>query len=358
MAEPRRVLLLYTGGTIGSVMSPASGGLEPIDFNEIHRHVPELHQPERTLEALSFDPPMDSSNVGPAHWQRIAGLIADAYDRFDGFVVLHGTDTLAYTASALSFMLEGLSKPVILTGSQLPIGLPRTDGRENLLAAVELASACDALGQPRIQEVAVYFGSSLYRGNRVHKHSAESLQAMVSPNFPPLAEVGVEIAYAPRSLAPSTVPSLSAPLPPLASPSLRLHAGLEPQVAWLPFFPGISLAYIEQVLAWPALRGVVFSTFGSGNAPDLPGLLPALAHAHARGVVSVHVSQCGHGAVHPDRYATAHQLRDAGVIPGADMTPESALTKLMHLLGTLGSPEAVRAALPLNLRGELTPRPF
>ena len=353
MVEPRRVLLLYTGGTIGSVMSPGSGGLEPIDFNEIHRHVPELHQPERTLEALSFDPPMDSSNVGPAHWQRIAGLIADAYDRFDGFVVLHGTDTLAYTASALSFMLEGLSKPVILTGSQLPIGLPRTDGRENLLAAVELAAACDASGQARVQEVAVYFGSSLYRGNRVHKQSAESLQAMVSPNFPPLAEVGVEIAYAPRSLTSPAHPSTSSNP---SRPPFRLHAGLQPHVAWLPFFPGISLAYIEQVLSWPALRGVVFSTFGSGNAPDLPGLAPALAHAHARGVVSVHVSQCGHGSVHPDRYATAHQLRDAGVVPGADMTPEAALTKLMHLLGTLDSPAAVRAARPPKRRGALTPR--
>lgn len=345
MTQPRRVLLLYTGGTIGSVRSSVSGGLEPIDFAEIHRHVPELHQPERVIEALSFDPPMDSSNVGPAHWMRIAQLICDAYDRFDGFVVLHGTDTLAYTSSALGFMLEGLAKPIILTGSQLPIGLPRTDGRENLLAAVEMATAVDGSGKPRVGEVAVYFGSSLFRGNRVHKHSAESLQAMVSPNFPPLAEVGVEIAYAP-------LPRFTGD-----APALRLHAGLESHVAWVPFFPGISLSYLEQVLAWPALRGLVFSTFGSGNAPDLPGLSPLLQRAHARGVVSVHVSQCGHGSVHPDRYATAHLLRDAGVVPGADMTPEAALTKLMHLLGTLDSPEAVRAQLTRNLRGELTVRP-
>ena len=189
----RVVLVIYTGGTIGSVQTVA-GGLAPLDFSEIHRHVPELVQDHLTIEAVSFEPPIDSSNIGVAHWVELARMIQSRYDEFDGFVVLHGTDTLAYTASALSFMLEGLHKPVILTGSQLPIGLPRTDGRENLLSAIEIAGT-QRLEAPIIQEVAVYFGSSLYRGNRTHKASTESMQAIISPNLPPLAEAGVDIQF-------------------------------------------------------------------------------------------------------------------------------------------------------------------
>ncbi|MGA0434973.1 MAG: asparaginase domain-containing protein, partial [Flavobacteriales bacterium] len=189
----RNILIIYTGGTIGSVQV-ASGGLAPLDFSEIHRHVPELVQDHLTIEAVSFNPAIDSSNIGVTHWVELVRMIQARYHEFDGFVILHGTDTLAYTASALSFMLEGLHKPVILTGSQLPIGLPRTDGRENLLTAVEIASA-HHIEEPIVQEVAVYFGSSLYRGNRTHKASAESMQAIISPNLPPLAEAGVDIQF-------------------------------------------------------------------------------------------------------------------------------------------------------------------
>ena len=340
-SAPTRILLIYTGGTIGSVHDSTEGGLVPIDFSEITSHVPELEQPDRVVETVSFEPPIDSSNVQPSHWVRLARIIEQRYEAFDGFVILHGTDTLAYTASALSFMLSGLHKPVILTGSQLPIGLPRTDGRENLLAAVEIATA-QRFGSPIVQEVAVYFGNSLYRGNRAHKASAESLQAIISPNLAPLAEAGVDIIYDYAAFWDDPMQHL------------RVSANMESNVAWLPFFPGMSIDLVRRVTDWPDLRGLVLSTFGSGNAPSGPLLKSALADAHARGVTMVNVSQCGHGAVHPERYATAHLLRDCGVIAGGDMTTEAALTKLMSLLGRGLSRDDIREGMLSNLRGERT----
>lgn len=334
------ILIIYTGGTIGSAQDPDTGGLVPIDFSEIHRHVPELDQPGRVIDAHSFDPPIDSSNMGPSHWRRLVAIIASRYDEFDGFVILHGTDTLAYTASALSFMMSGLHKPVILTGSQLPIGLPRTDGRENLLAAVEIAAA-SRFGEPLVQEVAVYFGSSLYRGNRTHKESAESLQAIVSPNFPALAEAGVDILYNTRLMWRDEVSEFTT------------WMDMEERLAWLPLFPGMSMEVLERVVAWEELRGLVLATYGSGNAPSDARLKEVLTAASDRGVTVVNVSQCGHGAVHPERYATAHLLRDCGVIPGGDMTTEAALTKMMHVLAVHGNKRSdVRSALAANLRGE------
>ena len=342
MPMESRILLIYTGGTIGSVSNPATGGLAPIDFAEITRHVPELEQPGRELVAEAFDQPLDSSDIGPAEWARLATLVRDRYTEFDGFVILHGTDTLAYTASALSFMFEGLTKPVILTGSQLPIGLPRTDGRENLLTAVELATVTSA-GRPLIREVAVYFGSSLYRGNRTHKESAESLQAIISPNYPPLATAGVELAVHRSALHRDPAASFS------------VTTALESQVAWLPLFPGISPEVLARTLEFQPLRGLVLSTFGSGNAPSSAALRHLLAAAHDRGVAVVNVTQCGHGGVHPERYATGHMLLDVGVVPGGDMTTEAALTKLMHLLAVHSDPAAVRSGLLADLRGERTP---
>ncbi len=336
----RAVLVIYTGGTIGSVQTVA-GGLAPLDFSEIHRHVPELVQDHLTIEAVSFEPPIDSSNIGVAHWVELARLIQSRYDEFDGFVVLHGTDTLAYTASALSFMLEGLHKPVILTGSQLPIGLPRTDGRENLLSAVEIAST-QRLEAPIIQEVAVYFGSSLYRGNRTHKASAESMQAIISPNLPPLAEAGVDIQFNAAIL--------------FRDPLMQLNVqeAMESRIAWLPLFPGQSNEILKRILDWPNLSGLVLSTYGSGNAPTNAELKALLSEANKRGVSLVNVSQCSHGAVHPERYATAHMLRDCGVIPGGDMTTEAAITKLMHCLGQELDGDDLRNAMRTNLRGEIT----
>lgn len=336
----RNILIIYTGGTIGSVQT-VSGGLAPLDFSEIHRHVPELIQEHLTIESISFQPPIDSSDMGVTHWGKLAHVIKTRYDEFDGFVILHGTDTLAYTASALSFMLEGLHKPVILTGSQLPIGLPRTDGRENLLSSVEIASAL-RLDEPIVQEVAVYFGSSLYRGNRTHKASAESMQAIISPNLPPLAEAGVDILFNENILFRD------------AHDQLNVHETMESRIAWLPIFPGQSTEILRRVLDWPELKGLVLSTYGSGNAPTDSGLKSLLAGANERGVALVNVSQCSHGAVHPERYATAHLLRDCGVIPGGDMTTEAALTKLMHCLGRGLTGDDLRNAMRGNLRGEIT----
>ncbi|MBT6164261.1 MAG: asparaginase [Crocinitomicaceae bacterium] len=335
-----RVLVIYTGGTIGSVQD-ASGGLVPLDFNEIHRHVPELEQPNREIEIISFEPPLDSSNVGTKEWLELAQAIKHHYADFDGFVILHGTDTLAFTASALSFMLEGLRKPIILTGSQLPIGLPRTDGRENLLAAVDIATST-RFNEPIVQEVAVYFGSFLFRGNRAHKASAESMQAIISPNLPALAEAGVDIIYNESLMYRDSMETL------------HVHEALDNRVAWLPFFPGQPLEVIERLTDWPDLRGLVLSTFGSGNAPSNPALKSILTAANDRGISIVNVTQCGHGAVHPERYATAHLLRDCGVIPGGDMTTEAALTKLMACLGRGFTREEARNFMARNVRGELT----
>jgi L-asparaginase len=335
-----RVLVIYTGGTIGSVQD-ASGGLVPLDFNEIHRHVPELEQPNREIEIISFEPPLDSSNVGTKEWLELAQAIKHHYADFDGFVILHGTDTLAFTASALSFMLEGLRKPIILTGSQLPIGLPRTDGRENLLAAVDIATSA-RFNEPIVQEVAVYFGSFLFRGNRAHKASAESMQAIISPNLPALAEAGVDIIYNESLMYRDSMETL------------HVHEALDNRVAWLPFFPGQPLEVIERLTDWPDLRGLVLSTFGSGNAPSNPALKSILTAANDRGISIVNVTQCGHGAVHPERYATAHLLRDCGVIPGGDMTTEAALTKLMACLGRGFTREEARNFMARNVRGELT----
>jgi L-asparaginase len=238
-------------------------------------------------------------------------------------------------------MLEGLRKPIILTGSQLPIGLPRTDGRENLLAAVDIATST-RFNEPIVQEVAVYFGSFLFRGNRAHKASAESMQAIISPNLPALAEAGVDIIYNESLMYRDSMETL------------HVHEALDNRVAWLPFFPGQPLEVIERLTDWPDLRGLVLSTFGSGNAPSNPALKSILTAANDRGISIVNVTQCGHGAVHPERYATAHLLRDCGVIPGGDMTTEAALTKLMACLGRGFTREEARNFMARNVRGELT----
>ena len=270
--DMKSILVIYTGGTIGMVRDKVSGALVPLDFSQVSKHVPELDHVGIRVEAVSFDTPIDSSDVAPRHWRSIASTVMECMDRFDGFVVLHGTDTMAYTASALSFMLEGLRKPVILTGSQLPIGIPRTDGRENLLSALMLAADMTD-GEPTIQEVAVYFGNHLFRGNRTHKESAQSLQALISPNHPPLVEAGVEFQI--------HQPSLWRPDPLIATP--RMHSGMRTEVAWVPLFPGMPMEGLRRTLEWEDLRGVVLATFGSGNAPTSQVLRELLREARDRG---------------------------------------------------------------------------
>lgn len=342
MSSNRPILIIYTGGTIGSIHDPRTGSLVPIDFSQITNHVPELHRAGISIEAVSFNPPIDSSNTNPSHWRKIATLITKHYNNYDGFVILHGTDTMAFTASALSFMLEGLKKPVILTGSQLPIGMPRTDGRENLLSSVMIAALKETGGEPVIQEVSVYFGSKLLRGNRAHKQSAHSFDAIVSPNYPSLVDAGVDFKVNHSALYR------------IKRASLSLKTRFESQIAWLPFFPGMSFDLFESILEKESLRGVVLSTFGSGNAPDGEPLKDMLKRAIDRGVTAVNITQCGHGGVKPEMYVTSLMLTECGVIPGGDMTNEAAITKLMMLLGETDDQGLIRQKFTSNLRGELT----
>lgn len=345
LQDMQSILVIYTGGTIGMVRDKVSGALVPLDFSQVSRHVPELAYAGIRVEAVSFDAPIDSSDVSPRHWRSLATTVLESMDRFDGFVVLHGTDTMAYSASALSFMLEGLRKPVIFTGSQLPIGIPRTDGRENLLSALMLA-AHTTEGEPTVQEVAVYFGNHLFRGNRTHKESAQSLNALISPNHPPLVEAGVEFQFNPSSLWRCGADAPAAP---------RAHLGMRQEVAWVSLFPGMPMDWLKRTLEWDDLRGLVLATFGSGNAPTSQVLRDILRDAADRGITMINVTQCGHGGVHPELYATSHMLAGCGVIPGRDMTTEAALTKLMHVLALTDDPERIRELMTANLRGELTP---
>ena len=351
MRSERKILLIYTGGTIGSVHDPMTGSLVPIDFRQITQHVPELNRAGISINSVSFKSPIDSSNVTPMHWKKIAGVVMKQHEMYDGFVVLHGTDTMAYTASALSFMLEGLRKPVIITGSQLPIGMPRTDGRENLLGAVMLAAHPNPKnpnpnrsewGESTIQEVAVYFGSQLFRGNRTHKESAESLNAIISPNYPALVDAGVDFKVRKHNLyrAPEGL--------------LTLHDDFESKVAWLPIFPGISFDFFEKILGWDDLRGVVLGTYGSGNIPDNKQFKNLLILAQKRNVTIVNITQCGHGGVAQNRYATGLMLSDCGVISGGDMTAEAAIIKLMMLLGESDDLGLIRERILMDLRGERT----
>lgn len=338
----KSVLIIYTGGTIGMVLDPATQSLAPFNFSYLRAQVPEIERLEIELLCEAFDPPVDSSDITPSHWQQIASLIAANYDRVDGFVVLHGTDTMAYTASALSFMLEGLAKPVIFTGSQLPIGVLRTDGKENLITAIQLA-ALEKAGEPYIHEVAIYFGSKLYRGNRTHKYSAEDFNAFHSPNLPALAEVGIHFHFKHELL-----------LRQKEKGPIQVRLEMEEKVAVLKLFPGISEMVVRGICALPKLRGLVLETFGSGNGMTAPWFEEALREARDRGVAIVNVTQCNTGFVEQGRYATSAMFLRLGVIPAGDMTIEAAVTKLMHILAQSEQLTAIELAMLTPMRGELT----
>lgn len=336
------ILIIYTGGTIGMVNDPVSGALVPIDFSHISDQVPELRRFGFSLETITFDPVIDSSDVSPDTWVRIALTIEENYEKFDGFVVLHGTDTMAYSASALSFMLQGLEKPVIFTGAQLPIGVLRTDGKENLITAIEIAAAqADRL--PVVPEVCIYFENKLLRGNRTKKYSAEHFNAFVSPNLPPLAEAGLQIRYNRNIIR---YPTVRRPL----TVSGRFDTG----VALLRLFPGIRQETVHAILGSSGLRGLILETYGTGNAPTVTWFLDELRSFIAGGGIILNVTQCLAGSVEMGLYETSAGLISPGVISGRDITTEAAVTKMMILLGSGLPADKVGSLLGRPLCGEMS----
>ena len=342
MTYDNNVLLIYTGGTIGMNRNPQTGALEPFKFEHLLSNVTELAQFSTHIATYQFTPPIDSSNMSPRLWIELTHIIADNYDKYDGFVILHGTDTMAFTASALSYMLENLTKPVILTGSQLPIGQLRTDGKENLITSIEIASAKHPDGRAIMPEVGIYFNGHLMRGNRTTKQSADNFNAFESFNYPHLADAGVNISYREDLIL---KPDYSKPMTP--------HFRLDNNVIVFTIFPGIREDLVRHVIATPNLRSIVMRTFGSGNAPQSPWLIKALKEASANGKTIINISQCMAGSVEMGRYDTGYQLKSAGVISGHDSTVESAVTKLMYLQARFSDPEKIRHYLNRNIRGEM-----
>lgn len=338
------LLLIYTGGTIGMKRDGGTGALHPYDFSQVQEEVPELKRFGYRLDTYSFDPVIDSSDVTAEVWQHLVKIIEENYGRYDGFVVLHGTDTMAYSASAVSFMTEGLEKPVVFTGSQLPIGILRTDGRENLISTIEIAAAKRPDGRPMVPEVSLYFENHLFRGNRTTKDSAEDFKAFRSANFPTLADVGVHVRYNPQNIL----------YPETWGKPLKIHTALDRNIAVLKIFPGIRPEYVKAVLNTEGLRAAVIETYGSGNAPSRPWFMESIREAASKGIILVNVTQCPAGKVDMDAYATGVCLRDAGVVSGFDSTTEAAITKLYFLLGQFADNGAVKKMMTKNLRGEIS----
>jgi L-asparaginase len=338
---PTSLLVIYTGGTIGMVKDRETGALHPYAFENIYKMMPVLENFDYKIEGVSFDPLIDSSNVSPGFWVKLARVIESNYGNYDGFVVLHGTDTMAYSASMLSFMLENLNKPVIFTGSQLPMGVVRTDGRDNFINAIEIAAARDE-NTPVVPEVAIYFENKLMRGNRTNKFNAENFNAFVSGNFPPLAEVGVRIRYNHDLIL---KPNFR---------NLKVHTTLDTNIAILKLFPGINERVVKSVLCIEGLKAVVLETYGAGNAPTDEWFIQALTEAIESGIIIYNVTQCKGGSVEMGKYETSRTLSEIGLVGGFDITTESAAAKLMFLLGQGYEGDELKMLLQKPLRGELT----
>ena len=342
--EKSSILLIYTGGTIGMKEDPSIQALRPFDFSQILAEVPELRKFAYKIDSVTFDPIIDSSDVDPQNWVTLASVIEERYDQYDGFVILHGTDTMAYSASALSFMIEGLTKPVIFTGSQLPIGVPRTDGKENLISSVEIAAAKDENGHAMVPEVCICFDNVLMRGNRTTKINSDNFRAFRSENCPPLAEAGINIRYNETLIR----------KPEDWSKKPVFHKNLDTRVSILKIHPGITPQVAKGILCGQESRAVIMETYGAGNAPSREWFLEIVREAAGMGKILMNVTQCLAGSVNMDLYATGKCLKELGVINGYDSTTESALGKLFFLMGLSLSDEEVKAGLCSNLRGEIS----
>ena len=347
MTPPREkssLLLIYTGGTIGMKEDPSIQALRPFDFSQILAEVPELRKYAYKIDSYTFTPLIDSSDVEPSSWKKLAEIIEERYDDYDGFVILQGTDTMAYSASALSFMIEGLTKPVIFTGSQLPIGVPRTDGKENLISSVEIAAARDEDGHAIVPEVCICFDNVLMRGNRTTKINSSNFRAFRSENLPPLAEAGINIRYN-RDLIRRPSDWDSRPV---------FHKDIDTRVSILKLHPGITPQVVRDVMCGKDSRAVIIETYGAGNAPSKEWFLAIVKEAAAMDKVLINVTQCIAGAVDMDIYATGKCLKDAGVLSGYDSTTEGALAKLFHLLGEHEDNAEVKSLMGKDLRGEIS----
>lgn len=341
MSVTSQILIIYTGGTIGSFEDHATRSLRPVNFDQLRQYIPELHRIDAQLSVHTAPVPKDSSAMGPEDWVYIVDAIRENYAAYDGFVVLHGTDTMAYTASAVSFMIENLDKPVIFTGSQLPIGKIRTDGKENLITAIEIAAARRE-GKPLVPEVCIYFEFKLYRANRTFKFSAEHFNAYLSPNYPLLAEAGVTIEYNASAIHTPT------------EDEVKFHTRLSQAIGILPLFPGLTPALARNILESDGLRAVILQTYGSGNGPLTPWFLDALHAAADRGILLFNITQCRQGRVQQGYYETSREFLKMGICSGADITLEAGITKLMHLLGNYDEPEVLRRLAEHPIRGEMS----